>query len=112
MRKSTTRSDANAKIGRSARQDCKKKKKENYTHTPKLPRFSPRRDSERKAGAARGPASLRLCKRQERNRSDVVARKNALQDNCMYVNDGVISLRIIKKIKRERAVSVREKGWE
>ncbi|TGZ46413.1 hypothetical protein DBV15_03649 [Temnothorax longispinosus] len=49
------------------------------TYTPKLLQFFPVETAE-----PLGPASLRLCKSDKRNRFDVVARENALQDNCVY----------------------------
>lgn len=65
-------------------------------------RFSPRRDEEEDEVAA---ALLDRCRSRGffatrasgGGRYDVVARKNAPRDNCMYVNDGVISLRLLSK---------------
>lgn len=46
----------------------------------------------------------------ERRRYDVVARKNAPRDNCMYVNDGVISLRLLSKRKKCMCERERKSG--
>jgi len=75
-------------------QDCKR------TYMPKLLRFFLREDSVE----ARVRSVPRVCDVQATKEIvlDVVARKNAPQDNCMYVNDGVISLRLLRKKERER----------
>lgn len=88
------------------------------TRTPKLLRFFSlpplrRRRTRDRLGSPGGTArSRRDCASDKRNRSDVVARENALQDNCMYVNDGVISLRLLRETGRERERAKERKGSE
>lgn len=77
-------------------------------------RFSPTRRGGGWGG--RRPSWPKSVARLFRNRAngggryDVVARKNAPRDNCMYVNDGVISLRLL--CKRKKCMCVWEKEWE
>jgi len=90
------------------RQDCKKKKLIRL----KLLRLFPEETAETGRAVARVPLEFAIVQATKENRSDVVARKNALQDNCMYVNDGVISLRLLRKRERRRTREEERKGSE